>query len=51
MLVVFQDYQNQPISVEWDLKIKGKGISGDLFYSFDNADDQGEIEVFGQKIK
>lgn len=47
-----QVYQEQPLSVEWDLTLKGNQATGTLYYSFDNdAAEAGEIEVTGERIK
>jgi hypothetical protein len=47
-----QVYEEQPISVEWDLAIKGNRATGTLFYTFDNDTAQtGEIEVTGERVK
>ena len=50
--VTKQVYEDQPISVEWDLTIKGNQATGSLYYSFDNdAAEEGEIEVNGERVK
>jgi len=47
-----QVYNEQPLTVEWDLTIKGNQATGILFYSFDNdAAQEGEIEVAGERVK
>jgi hypothetical protein len=47
-----QTYQEQPLTVEWDLTIDGNLVTGTLFYSFDNDEAaQGEIDVDGERVK
>jgi hypothetical protein len=47
-----QLYQDQPLTVEWDLTIKGNIVTGLLFYSFDNnTAQQGELDVDGERVK
>ena len=46
-----QVYEEQPVSVEWDLKIDGDEIIGTLYYMFDEQDEEGEIEVYGERVK
>ncbi len=46
-----QDYQDQPISVDWDLTIEGNQVNGVLYYYFDETQDEGEIEVTGERVK
>ncbi len=46
-----QVYQDQPITVEWELKIEGNQATGSLFYKFDQAAEEGELEVSGERIK
>ncbi len=44
-----QEYEGQPIEVEWDLGIDGDKIDGRLFYSF--AEGEGELDVTGERVK
>lgn len=46
-----QDYQGQPLDVEWDLKIDGNQLDGTLYYAFQNSAEEGEIEVIGERVK
>lgn len=46
-----QEYEDQPISVDWELTVKGNQIDGQLYYYFDETQDEGEIEVTGERVK
>ena len=47
-----QDYEGQPISVDWDLTLKGEQLDGVLYYQFTEIPEQnGELEVSGSRSK
>ena len=46
-----QDYEGQNVSVDWELEIDGSNLGGKLYYSFDNSQEEGELEVTGSQVK
>ena len=46
-----QEYQDQPLDVEWELKLNGDQLDGKLYFEFQNSPEKGEIEVSGDRLK
>ncbi len=46
-----QEYEEQPVTVEWTLKFTDNQATGSLYYTFDEAEGEGELEVSGTRVK
>ena len=47
-----QQYEGEPLKVEWDLKLDGEALDGALYYQFERIpDNRGDIDVFGHRVK
>jgi hypothetical protein len=46
-----QVYEEQPVTVEWTLKFEGNQAAGSLYYTFDEAEGEGELDVSGTRVK